>query len=139
MIIIFTTIAVIILSLALYFIILDISLHRSKSFRASQLVLVVKNLSVSAGELRHEGSIPGLEDPWRRTWQPTQHSCLENPVGRGAWRAAGGLVTQSWTALKRLGTHAWSYSNCLKRVKVSAPQSCSSLCGPIDNTCQMSF
>ena len=25
--------------------------------------------------------------PWRRKWQPTPYSCLENPMDRGAWRA----------------------------------------------------
>ena len=53
-------IAIIILSLALHFIILDISFLHSKSFRASQLVPVVKNLSANAEDLRHEGLIPGL-------------------------------------------------------------------------------
>ena len=28
--------------------------------------------------------------PWRRPWQPLQYSCLENPLDRGAWRAAWG-------------------------------------------------
>ena len=23
--------------------------------------------------------------PWRRKWQPTQYSCLENYMDRGAW------------------------------------------------------
>ena len=25
--------------------------------------------------------------PWRRKWQPTPYSCLENPMDRGAWQA----------------------------------------------------
>ena len=25
----------------------------------------------------------GREIPWRRAWQPTQYSCLENPTDRG--------------------------------------------------------
>ena len=29
-------------------------------------------------------------------------SCLENPVGRGAWWAAVHRVAQSWTRLKQL-------------------------------------
>ena len=28
---------------------------------------------------------------------PLQYSCLENPMGRGAWWAAVYGVTQSWT------------------------------------------
>ena len=39
---------------------------------ASQLALLVKNLSVSAGNIRDLGSILGVRRiPWRRTWQPT--------------------------------------------------------------------
>ena len=26
-----------------------------------------------------------MKFPWRRAWQPLQYSCLENPMGRGAW------------------------------------------------------
>ena len=39
---------------------------------ASQVVLVVKNLAVNAGDVRDMGSIPGLgSSPWKRAWQPT--------------------------------------------------------------------
>ena len=37
---------------------------------------------------------------------PLQYSCLENPVDRGAWRAAVHRVAQSWTRLKQLSMHA---------------------------------
>ena len=43
---------------------------------------------------------------WRRKWQSTQYSCLENPVDRGAWRAAVRGVAQSRTRLKRLSMNA---------------------------------
>ena len=33
------------------------------------------------------GFNPWVGIPWRRTWQPTQYSCLENPMDRGAWWA----------------------------------------------------
>ena len=36
---------------------------------------------------------------WRRKWQPTQCSCLENPMARGAWWAAPHGVTRSRTLL----------------------------------------
>ena len=40
--------------------------------RASQMVLVVKKPSVSAGDVRDGGSIPGPgRFPWRRAWQST--------------------------------------------------------------------
>ena len=35
---------------------------------------------------------------------PLQYSCLENPVGRGAWWATVHRVAQSWTQLKRLSS-----------------------------------
>ena len=39
---------------------------------ASQVMLVVKNLPGSAGDVRDAGWIPGLgRFPWRRKWQPT--------------------------------------------------------------------
>ena len=44
--------------------------------------------------------------PWRRVWQPTAHSYVENPMHRGAWRATIHQVTQSQTRLKQLSTHA---------------------------------
>ena len=41
---------------------------------------------------------------WRRKWQPTQCSCLENPRDGGAWWAAVYGVAQSRTRLKRLSS-----------------------------------
>ena len=34
---------------------------------------------------------------WRRAWQPTPYSCLENLMDRGAWWATALGVTKSWT------------------------------------------
>ena len=39
---------------------------------------------------------------------PLQHSCLENPVGRGAWWAAVHGVAKSQTRLKRLSSSSSS-------------------------------
>ena len=41
---------------------------------------------------------------WRRKWQPTPVSCLENPRDGGAWWAAVYGVAQSRTRLKRLSS-----------------------------------
>ena len=41
---------------------------------------------------------------WRRKWQPTPVSCLENPRDGGAWWAAVSGVAQSWTRLKWLSS-----------------------------------
>ena len=45
---------------------------------------------------------------WRRKWQPTQCSCLENPRDGGAWWAAVYGVTQSRTRLKWLSSSSGS-------------------------------
>ena len=52
------------------------------------MVLVIKNMFASAGELRDMDSIPGS----RRALggghgNPLQYSCLENPMDRGDQRA----------------------------------------------------
>ena len=47
----------------------------------------VKNLPASAGDV---GSIPGLgRSPGEGKGNPFQYSCLENPMGRGAWQFTG--------------------------------------------------
>ena len=71
----------------------------------SQVVLVVKNPAASAGDVRDLGLIPGSG---RSTGgvndNPFQHSCLENPMDRGAWWAAVHRVAKSLTQLKQLST-----------------------------------
>ena len=47
---------------------------------------------------------------WRRKWQPTPVSCLENPVDRRAWWAAVYGVAQSRTRLKWLSSSSSSSS-----------------------------
>ena len=65
---------------------------------ASQVALVVKNLPVSAEEVRDVGLIPGLgRSPGRGQGNPLQYSCLETPMARGAWRATVHRVTNSHT------------------------------------------
>ena len=65
----------------------------------------------------------GWEDPWRRKWPPLQcsygegsgtplqYSCLENPMGRGAWQAVVHGVAKSRTRLSdftfTFHFHAW--------------------------------
>ena len=57
-------------------------------------------------DVRDTGSIPGSRrSPEGGHSSSLQHSCLENPMDRGAWQAAVHGVTQSWTQLKRLSTH----------------------------------
>ena len=53
--------------------------------RASQVVLVVKNLPASSGDLRDTGLIPELgRSPGGGNGNPLQYSCLKDPMNRGA-------------------------------------------------------
>ena len=58
---------------------------------------MVKNLPVNAGDSGDEGLIPGSgRSAGEGNGNSLQHSCLENPMDRGAWkvtvgRAGGGL------------------------------------------------
>ena len=52
------------------------------------------NLPANEGDRRNVGSIPGSGiSPGGGNGNPLQYSCLENPMGRGAW-----WVTKSWAA-----------------------------------------
>ena len=52
------------------------------------MTLLVKNPPDNSGDTRDAGSIPGSRrSPGRGHGNPLQHSCLENPVDRRAWRA----------------------------------------------------
>ena len=53
---------------------------------------------------------------WRRKSNALQYFCLENPMDRGAWRAAVRRVAQSWTQPKQLST-IW-YMQISKESKV---------------------
>ena len=65
--------------------------------RTSQVVLVVKNPSANAGDIRDAGLILGLErSSGGGRGNPLQFSCLENPMYRGAWQATVHRVTKSW-------------------------------------------
>ena len=64
---------------------------------ASQVALMVKNMSANAGDIRDMGSIPGLgRSPGGGHGNPLQYSCLENPMDRGAWRATVHRITNSF-------------------------------------------
>ena len=68
---------------------------------------MIKKLPANAGDIRDVGSIPGSgRSPGGGHGNPLQYSCLENPMGRGAWQATAHRVAQSQTQLKGLGMHA---------------------------------
>ena len=73
---------------------------------ASQVVLVVKNLPASPGDVRDTSSILGSgRSPGGEHGNPLQYSCLENPMERGAWWATVYRVTKSRTWLKQLSSN----------------------------------
>ena len=56
-----------------------------------------KEPACNVGDL---GSIPGLgRSPREGNGNPLQYSCLENSMGRGAWRATVHGIAKSWTQL----------------------------------------
>ena len=56
---------------------------------------VIKSLPANAGYM---GLIPGLgRSPGERNGNPVQHSCLDNPMDRGAWWATVHGVAESDT------------------------------------------
>ena len=66
-----------------------------------QVALVVKNPPANADDIRDMGLVPGS----RRSLggghgNPLQHSCLENPMDKGALPATVHSVTKSQTRLK---------------------------------------
>ena len=82
--------------------------HMYTQIGASQVTLVVKNLSANVGDMREAGSIPGSgRCPGIGHDNPLQYSCLENPIDRGAWEATVHRVTQSQSWLKQLSMHEY--------------------------------
>ena len=75
---------------------------------------VVKNLPANSGDARDVGWISGSErSPGRGNGNPLLHSCLENPMDRGAWQVTFYGAAKSWT---RMSIHAptspfWTLSN----------------------------
>ena len=68
--------------------------------RASQVMLVVKNLPAHAEALRDASSVPGSRRyPGGGHGNPLQYSCLANPMDRGAWQAIVQRVVKSRTLL----------------------------------------
>ena len=61
---------------------------------------VVKNIPANSGDAGIVGSIPGSwRSPGVGSSNPLQYSCLENSMGRGAWRSTVRGITKSQTWL----------------------------------------
>ena len=60
------------------------------------MALAIKNLPANAGDIRDVGSVPGSgRSPGGGHGNPLQYSYLDNPIGRGAWRAIVHKVAES--------------------------------------------
>ena len=56
-----------------------------------------KESACNAGDARDVGLIPGSKNPpGTGNGNPLQYSCLEYPLGRGAWKATVQRVARSW-------------------------------------------
>ena len=77
------------------------------------MVLVVKNQSANAGDVRDLDLIPGWgRSPGGGNGNPLQYSCLENSIDRGAWWATVHGVTKSQTWLNDwVCTHAHTHTH----------------------------
>ena len=74
------------------------------------MVLVVKNPSANAGDIRDVGSIPGSgRSPGEENGNPLQYSCLERPHGQRSlegYGPQGHRVRQDRSDLTHTRTHA---------------------------------
>ena len=77
---------------------------QSLSLGASLVMLVVKSRTVNVGDKKEASWVPGLGgSPGGGCNSLLQHSCLENPMHRGAWQATVRRVAESDTT-ERLST-----------------------------------
>ena len=82
----------------------------SQQYRASQVVLLIKNLPANAGDRTDMDSIFGSgRSPEGGHGNPLQYSCLEN---HGQRSLVAYSRTQSQTQLKRLSTHLAVLPRC---------------------------
>ena len=77
------------------------------NFRASQVVLVVKNPPANAGNIRDMALIPELKRfPGGEQGNPHQYSCLKKIPSTEELDGLQPIGLQSWTRLKPLRTYA---------------------------------
>jgi len=84
---------------------------------------MVMNPPTNAGDKRDTGSIPESgRSPGGGHGNPLQHSCLENPMDRGAWWATVHRVAKNHTQLKQLSAHhREQYRSFFKKLKIELP------------------
>ena len=71
----------------------------------------IKNMPASTGDARDAGSIPGSgRSPGGGNGSPLRYPCLENPTGRGAWRALiPGVAESDMTEHTHTHTHTHTH------------------------------
>ena len=88
------------------------------------MALAVKSLPSNAGDIKDVGSIPGSgRFPGGGHGNPLQHSCLKNPMDRGAWWVTVHTVAKSRTQLKRLNTHKHIINILYEEPEIKLPTS----------------
>ena len=81
-------------------------------FAASLVAQTIKNLPAMQ---ETQAQSLGQEDPPEKGMATHSHSCLENPVDRGAWWATVHEVTKSQTRLKRLSLTLWCLQTAIEK------------------------
>ena len=95
----------------------SLGFSRAKERLRLPWLLSGKESAFNAGDVGDLVSIPGLgRSPGGGHRNLLQYSFLENPTGRGAWRAAGHRVVKSGTPLKRLHTHTHTHTHTQREV-----------------------
>ena len=85
------------------------------SMWALQAVLVVKNPPANAGDIRVAGLVPGLgRSPGGGHGNPSQYSCLENPMDRRPWQATVHGVAVS---RMRLSAHTHTHAHTATAIR----------------------
>ena len=113
------------------------------------MVLVVKNLPANARDVRDVSSTPVVgRCPGRGHGNPLQHSCLENPMDRGAWwtRVHGVIKSQfssvqllsrvhffaaPWTAARQASLSITNSRSLPKLMFIESPSNHLILCHPL--------
>ena len=70
------------------------------------------------------GLILGLGDALEGNGNPLQHSCLENSMDRGAWRATVDGVPKSWTQLSDFHIHPLNSDRSPRHVLANEMHEC---------------
>ena len=95
---------------------------------------MINNLPDDAGDAGDSGLIPGLgRSPGEGNGNPLQHSCLENCLDRGAWRATVCQTrlrttqpTTQWQRMQILKKKKKGLKRILHKLKIKLPINASS-------------